>query len=148
MGVSRSALPAELCRKGGERHPRHKFPVNYEMRCGYSKGPLFQRCSLWGHDDVRGNRRAYDKGAHSTRALDHENQSGRSTRAEVLSVDRWVDSLFFEYFPADVDFEGRICRVGPNNRAQEVLLRLCCQGATLWFALFFLWLTCPSWHSA
>merc|ERR1712037_381977 len=66
----------------------------------------------------------YDEGAHSSRAFDDENQGGRSSRAEVLGVDRRVDSLLVEHVPADVDFEGGVRRVGPNHCAQEVLLRL------------------------
>merc|ERR1712037_636387 len=66
----------------------------------------------------------YDKGAHSSRAFDDENQGGGPSRAEVLGVDRRVDSLLVEHLPADVDFEGGVRRVGPDHRAQEVLLRL------------------------
>merc|ERR1712222_15383 len=77
-----------------------------------------------GDDDVRGNRRAHDKGAHGARTVDDEDQSGRPARAEVLRVDRWIYSLLAEHLPADVDLEGGIRRVGPDHRAQEVLLRL------------------------
>merc|ERR1712190_549731 len=43
-------------------------------------------------------------------------------RAQVLRVDRWVDPLLAEHLPADVDLQGRVRRVRPHHRAQEVLL--------------------------
>merc|ERR1712154_719833 len=40
-----------------------------------------------------------------------------------FSVDRGFYPFLFEHFPADVDFEGRVRRVWPYHRPQEVLLR-------------------------
>merc|ERR1712050_93782 len=56
--------------------------------------------------------------------LHHEDQSCCAARAEVLGLDWWFHPLVFEYLPADVGVQDRVRRIRPNNRAQEVLLRL------------------------
>merc|ERR1712118_379092 len=42
---------------------------------------------------------------------------------QVQRVDRWVYPLLAEHLPADVDLEGGVRRVGPDDRAPQVLLR-------------------------
>merc|ERR1712060_594008 len=49
-------------------------------------------------------------------------QSRRAAGAQVLGVDRWVNLVLAQHLPADVDLQGRVRRVWPDHRAQEVLL--------------------------
>merc|ERR1719361_1519633 len=124
LPLPRGALPAELHRQGGERHPRHDLPVHHEVRCGHSQGPLRERGAVRWHHDVHGYRRAHDQGAHGFGALDDEDQSGGAAGAQVLRLDRGLHPLVPQHLPADVDLQGRVRRVWPHHRAQEVLLSL------------------------
>merc|ERR1739842_214587 len=56
------------------------------------------------------------------RSIHNEDQSGCTTRAQVLCVDWWFNPLLFEYLPADVDLEGGVRRVWAHNCAPQVLL--------------------------
>jgi actin beta/gamma 1 len=47
----------------------------------------------------------------------------RTSRAQVLCVDWWLDPVITEHFSADVDFEGRIRRIRANDRAPQMLLK-------------------------
>merc|ERR1712039_623023 len=64
----------------------------------------------------------HDKGAHRPCSLHHEDQGGCPARAQVLGVDWWLHLVITEHLPADVDLQGRVRRVWPNNCPQEVLL--------------------------
>merc|ERR1712228_444672 len=55
-----------------------------------------------------------------------ENQGRGPSRAQVLGVDRWLHPVLAEHLPADVDLQGRVRRVRPNHRPQEVLLSASC----------------------
>merc|ERR1712217_19414 len=101
-----SVVPAELHRQGGKRHPRHDLPVHHEVRCGYPQGLVCQCGPFRWHHDVRGYRRAHDERAHSLGTLHDEDQGRGAARAQVLSVDRWLDPVLVEHLSADVDLEG------------------------------------------
>merc|ERR1712204_90286 len=64
----------------------------------------------------------HDQGVDSLGTLDDEDQGGCTSREEVLSVDRRKHPLFPVNFPADVDFQGRIRRVGTPHCPPQVLL--------------------------
>merc|ERR1711974_312357 len=97
---------------------------HHEVRRGHPQGPLRERRALRRHDDVRGHRRAHDEGAHGVGAFDHEDQGRSAARAQVLGVDRRFHLVLVEHLPGDVDFQGRVRRVGPHHRPPEVLLSL------------------------
>merc|ERR1712083_570529 len=53
----------------------------------------------------------------------HDEDQGRSAAgAQILGVDRRIHPVLTEHVPADVDLQGRVRRVRPHHRAQEVLL--------------------------
>merc|ERR1712186_320771 len=92
------------------------------MRRRHPQGPVRERGAFWRHDYVPWYRRAHDQGAYGSRSVDDEDQGGCSTRAEVLSVDRWLHPFLAEHLSTDVDLKGRVRRVRANHRPQEVLL--------------------------
>merc|ERR1712166_124403 len=56
----------------------------------------------------------------------HEDQDHRAPGAQVLSVDRRLHPLVALHLPADVDLQAGVRRVGPLDRAPQVLLDTCC----------------------
>merc|ERR1712113_841499 len=86
------------------------------------QGSLCQRCAVWRHHYVRRHWGANDEGAYSTRTFHNEDQSCRTTRAQVFRVDWRLHLVFLEHFPADVDHEGRVRRVRTYDCSQEMLL--------------------------
>merc|ERR1739838_514019 len=77
---------------------------------------------VWGHNNVQWSRRAHDEGTHCLGPFDDEDQGGGPARAQVLRVDRGLDPVVAEHLPADVDLQGRVRRVRPDHRPQEVFL--------------------------
>merc|ERR1712001_363233 len=61
-------------------------------------------------------------GDHCPRPQHHEDQDHRSSREEVLRLDRWVHPGFSLHFPVHVDLKGGVRRVRCLHRPQEVLL--------------------------
>merc|ERR1712110_367644 len=64
----------------------------------------------------------YAEGDHCSRPQHHEDQDHRSSREEVLRLDRWVHPGFSLHFPVHVDLKGGVRRVRCLHRSQEVLL--------------------------
>merc|ERR1712205_62282 len=113
-----------LHRQGGERHPRHVVPDDHEVRRGHSQGLVRERGAVGRHDDVPGDRRADDEGAHGAGAVDDEDQGHRAAGAQVLCVDRRVDFVVAVDVPADVDLEAGVRRERADDRPPQVLLSL------------------------
>ncbi len=67
------------------------------------------------------------EGADVAGSLGREGEGHRSSRTQVLGVDRRLDRVVALHLPADVDHETGIRRVRPIDRAQEVLLILTLQ---------------------
>merc|ERR1712139_540124 len=63
-------------------------------------------------------------GAHGAGAVGDEDQGDRAAGAQVLRVDRRVDSLVAVDVPADVDLEAGVRRVWADDRPPQVLLSL------------------------
>merc|ERR1712228_464551 len=64
----------------------------------------------------------YAEGDHRPRPQHHEDQDHRSSREEVLCLDRWLHPGFSLYLPVHVDLQGGVRRVRCLHRPQEVLL--------------------------
>merc|ERR1711934_504996 len=64
----------------------------------------------------------YAEGDHCPCPQHHEDQDHRSSREEVLRLDRWLHPGFSLHLPVHVDLQGGIRRVRCLHRPQEVLL--------------------------
>merc|ERR1712010_26591 len=64
----------------------------------------------------------YAEGDHRPRPQHHEDQDHRSSREEVLRLDRWLHPGFSLHIPVHVDLQGGVRRVRCLHRPQEVLL--------------------------
>merc|ERR1712136_699651 len=64
----------------------------------------------------------HDEGIDGVGSIHDEDQGGCTTREEVLGMDWRVYLVFPQHIPADVDLEGRVRRIWPDHRPQEVLL--------------------------
>merc|ERR1712007_286496 len=64
----------------------------------------------------------YADGDHCPRPQHHEDQDHRSSREEVLRLDRWLHPGFPLHLPVHVDLKGGVRRVRCLHRPQEVLL--------------------------
>merc|ERR1712055_647406 len=64
----------------------------------------------------------YAEGDHRPRPQHHEDQDHRSSREEVLCLDRWLHPGFSLHIPVHVDLQGGVRRVRCLHRPQEVLL--------------------------
>merc|ERR1711990_1289414 len=62
------------------------------------------------------------EGDHRPRPQHHEDQDHRSSREEVLRLDRWLHPGFSLHLPVHVDLQGGVRRVRCLHRPQEVLL--------------------------
>merc|ERR1712079_788988 len=62
------------------------------------------------------------EGDHGARSLHNEDQDYRSTREEVLCLDRRLHPGFPLHLPADVDLKAGVRRVRPRHRPPQVLL--------------------------
>merc|ERR1712010_323698 len=64
----------------------------------------------------------YAEGDHRPCPQHHEDQDHRSSREEVLRLDRWLHPGFALHLPVHVDLKGVVRRVRCLHRPQEVLL--------------------------
>merc|ERR1712193_111483 len=64
----------------------------------------------------------YAEGDHRPCPQHHEDQDHRSSREEVLRLDRWLHPGFSLHLPVHVDLEGGVRRVRCLHCPQEVLL--------------------------
>ncbi|CAL7935111.1 unnamed protein product [Xylocopa violacea] len=62
------------------------------------------------------------QGDHRPRSIDHQDQDHRSSREEVLRMDRRVHLGFSVHLPTDVDLQAGVRRVRPRHRSPQVLL--------------------------
>merc|ERR1711872_557525 len=78
-------------------------------------------------------RRSYAEGDHQHGSFHHEDQDHRSSREEILRLDRWLHPGFSLHLPGNVDLQARVRRGWPRNRSPQMLLN-----SNTFF--FFLWL--------
>merc|ERR1712210_351356 len=64
----------------------------------------------------------YAEGYHRPCPQHYEDQDHRSSREEVLRLDRWLHPGFSLHLPVHVDLQGGVRRVRCLHRPQEVLL--------------------------
>merc|ERR1711934_43192 len=64
----------------------------------------------------------YAEGDHRPRPQHHEDQDHRSSREEVLRLDRWLHPGFPLHLPVHVHLKGGVRRVRCPHRPQEVFL--------------------------
>merc|ERR1712205_262154 len=108
---------------GKEASGIHDTSFQTIMKCDVDiRKDLYANVVVGRHDDVPGDRRADDEGAHGAGAVDDEDQGHRAVGAQVLCVDRRVDFVVAVDLPADVDLEAGVRRVRADDRAPEVLL--------------------------
>merc|ERR550532_1121308 len=101
---------------------RDHLQLHHEVRCRHQEGPVRQRCPVWWLHHVPRNRRPYAEGDHRPCPQHHEDQDHRSSREEVLRLDRWLHPGFPLHLPVHVDLKGGVRRVRCLHRPQEVLL--------------------------
>ena len=120
--VSGDDVPAVVRRHGVVRHPRDVLQLHHEVRRRHPQGPLRQHGPVWRHHHVPGHRRPHAEGDHGSGAGHDEDQDHRSTRTQVLGVDRRLHPRVAVHVPADVDQQAGIRRVRAINRAPQMLL--------------------------
>merc|ERR1712212_1150144 len=87
------------------------------------QGSLCQHCPLWWYDHVPRYRRSYAEGDHRFGPFHHEDQDHRSSREEVLRLDRRLHLGFPLHLPGDVDLQAGVRRGWSRNRPPQMLLR-------------------------
>jgi len=120
--LSGGALPAVLPRPRDHRYPRDDVQLDHEVRCRYPARSLRQHRPVGRIHHVPRSRRSNAEGSHRALARLKQSQDHRSARAEVLGLDRRLDTRLSVDVPADVDQQARVRRVGTVDSAQEVLL--------------------------
>merc|ERR1712172_453121 len=87
----------------------HETTYNSIMKCdGYQEGPVRQHRPLRRHHHVPRHRRQDAEGDYRSRPLHNEDQDHRSSREEVLRLDRRIHPGFPVHLPADVDLQAGI----------------------------------------
>merc|ERR1712076_336432 len=109
-------------RHGIGRRPRDDLQLNHEVRCGHPKGPVRQHRALGWYHHVPRNWRPNAEGDLGSRSPHNEDQDNRSSREEVLRLDRWIYPGLPVNLPADVDLKARILRVWTHYCPQKMLL--------------------------
>merc|ERR1712112_741982 len=120
--VPRGSVPAFLPRNGGLRHPRDHLQRHHEVRRLHQEGPVRQHRHVRRHHHVPRYCRSYAEGDHRPRSLHHQDQDHRSSREEVLRLDRRIHPGFPVHLPADVDHQAGVRRVRPIHCPPQVLL--------------------------
>merc|ERR1711981_1110684 len=120
--LPRGPLPAFLPRNGSLWHPRDHLQLHHEVRRGHQEGPVRQHRHVRGHHHVPRYCRSYAEGDHRPRSLHHQDQDHRSSREEVLRLDRRIHPGFPVHLPADVDHQAGVRRVRPIHCPPQVLL--------------------------
>merc|ERR1711936_408854 len=120
--VPRVPLPAFLPWYGVLRSPRDRLQLHHEVRCRHQEGPVRQHCPLRWHHHVPRYCRQDAEGDHRSCPIHHQDQDYRSSREEVLRLDRRIHPGLPLHLPADVDHQAGVRRVRPWHRPQEVLL--------------------------
>merc|ERR1712216_561801 len=104
----------------------HETTYNSIMKCDVDiRKDLYGNIVLSGGTTMFSGIAPHAEGDHCTCALHDEDQDHRAARAQVLCLDRRIDLGLAVHFPADVDLEAGVRRVGPFDRAPQVLLRVC-----------------------
>merc|ERR1712212_715512 len=86
------------------------------------QGSLCQHCPLWWYDHVPRYRRSYAEGDHRLGFFHHEDQDHRSSREEVLRLDRRLHLGFPLHLPGDVDLQEGVRRGWTRNCPPKMLL--------------------------
>merc|ERR1712088_397514 len=125
--LSRGSLPAFLPWYGVLWHPRDHLQLHHEVRRRHQEGPVRQHRPLrWNHHVPR-YRRQDAEGDHRTGSLHNEDQDHRSSREEVLRLDRRIHPGFSIHLPADVDLQTGVRRVWTFHCPQEMFLMCLCR---------------------
>merc|ERR1719244_966811 len=120
--VPRGSLPAPVPGSRVCWHPRDHLQLHHEVRPRHQAGPLRQRCSVrWFHHVPR-HCCPHAEGDHRPCPQHHEDQDHRSTREEVLRLNRRLHPGLPLHLPVHVDLQGGVRRVRCLHRPQEVLL--------------------------
>merc|ERR1712184_17200 len=122
--LPRGSLPAFLPRNGGLRHPRDHLQLHHEVRRGHQEGPVRQHRHVRRHHHVPWYCRQDAEGDHRPGSLHHQDQDHRSSREEVLRLDRRLHPGFPLHLPADVDLQAGVRRVRPIHCPPQVLLNV------------------------
>merc|ERR1719374_125488 len=121
--LPRVHVPPRLLGHGGGRHPRGLLQRHHEVRHRHSQRSLRQHRSFRWHHHVPRYRRPHAEGDHRLGSLHHEDQDHRSSREEVLRLDRRLHLGFPLHLPGDVDLQAGVRRVRPRHCPPQVLLR-------------------------
>merc|ERR1719373_893175 len=91
---------------GKEASGIHDTTFQSIMKCDVEF--VLQRCAFRWNYHVLWDRGAHDKRVDGLGAFHHEDQGCCTSRAQVFSLDWWINSFIIEHISADVDFKGRI----------------------------------------
>merc|ERR1712135_42675 len=108
--------------RAGDGH-RRLLLLHREVLHRSPQGPLRQHRPFRWHHHVPRYRRSYAEGDHRLGSFHHEDQDHRSSREEVLRLDRWLHLGFPLHLPGDVDLQAGVRRGRPRHRPPQVLLR-------------------------
>ena len=122
LPLPRGTVPAVAGGPRGGRHPRDDVQLGDEVRRGHPQGPVWQRGALGRQHDVRGHLRARAEGARDAGAQHDAREDRGAAGAQVLGVDRRLDSRVAVHLPADVDLEAGVRRERRQHRPPQVHL--------------------------
>merc|ERR1719471_1648740 len=81
-----------------------------------------EHCHVWRNHHVPRHPRTVRKGNESPCTTRHGHQGHCSTLAKILSLDWWIHPCFSLHFRRNVGHQGRVRRIWPNHRPQEMHL--------------------------
>merc|ERR1711990_875906 len=120
--LPRVHVPPGFLGYGSRRPPRRLLQRHHEVRHRHPQGSLRQHRLVRRFHHVSRYRRSYPEGNHSNGSFHHEDQDHRSSREEILRLDRRLHLGFPLHLPGDVDLQAGVRRGWSRNRPPQMLL--------------------------
>merc|ERR1711990_460849 len=120
--LPRVHVPPSFLGYGSRRFARRLLQLHHEVRHRHPQGSVRQHRLVRRFRHVSRYRRSYAEGDHANGAFHHEDQDHRSSREEILRLDRRLHLGFSLHLPGDVDLQARVRRGWPRNRPPQMLL--------------------------
>merc|ERR1711990_1154297 len=118
--LPRVHVPPIFLGYGSRRPLRRLLQRHHEVR--HPQGSLRQHRLVRRFHHVSRYRRSYAEGNHSNGSFHHEDQDHRSSREEILRLDRRLHLGFPLHLPGDVDLQAGVRRGWSRNRPPQMLL--------------------------
>merc|ERR1712168_482383 len=118
----RNHVPAIPPWFGIRRHPRDRLQLHHALRLGHPKGLVRQHRPVRRYHYVPRYRRSYAEGDLPTRPTHHEDQDHRTTREEILRLDRRIHPGLVVLIRLQLGDQSRIRRMRYRHHPPKMLL--------------------------